>query len=258
MRLFIKIATIIVLCCNISCRNIEVPDDVAEYSTEFQASISEVLHPENRAVELVFKSIAKYCDSTAILFQQTTLSEAFNIELKEIEAVEDCNAPNISAQANILLGTLAPGTYDISIELRDALKSVGRLTVNDETYQIQLFKSEGISLVNEVIVKVPPGLIWGEIWFNDSTAAIANGFLDFLDDRSSSTELIKGNYSFFSFDNGGLSIATQPLPFKNRLLFFKKATAAQVADLLLAAQQTANALGTNGVVKLNTWRGEVF
>ena len=255
MRFTTVIAAYLVVFGLQSCRFREIPDDVAEFPAEFELRISELLGADDRDCQLVFNSVEQYCDSTSILFQKTSSAASFGIELKAIAANNDCSAPSIRAFAAVSLGALANGNYDISIVLRDALTSTGQLMVSDEVYELQLFQKEGISLFNQTIRRVPEGLVWGEIWFDDAAEAKANSFLAEFAMRTQMVSLAQGNYGYFSFGKEGM-LTDNLYDFSHKMLFWGIAT--QTENLLTLAEETNAMLGSHGTLTLNTWKGEHF
>lgn len=152
------------------------------------------------------QSVGTYaCANYRIAYATEADGMRLQVRLLGVEAPASCQGSAGQARAFVPLGPLAPGDYDFSLSLGDALVSRGVLQVSEERYQLRMDTKQGVDFQELLLQKIPPGLVWGFVDTPNAEAKSAGlNFLTELKNISEEAGLQPGFYGYFTLSGTGL------------------------------------------------------
>ncbi len=210
---------LLLLCAIASCDLAEVGDAiiVSDVEDEFYIDMWEDLSGENGARELVLKieSIEPAnCLNYDIDYQSARLGNRLSVSLNQFIEPADCLAGEAPVKADINLGSLPSGNYNVNIDFRNTVENDGQLLVSPESYFLTMKSEDGIVLLREELLRVPEDVIWGYVALRaGADAAVAEAFLADLQAISDEPKALRsGYYGHFTINNlnGEVFIYEQP------------------------------------------------
>ncbi len=190
---------IFILCT--SCELAEIGDPVIDPNVddEFLINLKETLSPDRKQLTLDISTIKKEsCLNSSISYSVAPSNGGFEVLLNDIMIPEDCVPGESPAQADIVLDPLLNGTYSFEINLRDRVANMGVLRIDSDRYRLDMNSTNGFSVVNTTLNKIPFNLIWGYIAYQDTSAeSTATNFITELADISEEADLLTGSYGYF-------------------------------------------------------------
>lgn len=182
----------------------------------------------------------------------------FKIKFSRIIISDVCLTALGPASAQINLGNLSSGTYDLNLEVNGKTESAV-LTVTDSLYQINFQPGFNFKFDNTKLNRVPQYLIWGSVgYINDSLTIAADTFIDSLQILGATQKNISpGDYGFFEIDSFGNIVApdNHGYPFIKMYKFEYQSDLNNIKELMKRIQyQYVNQI----YISCNTWQGDVF
>lgn len=150
-------------------------------------------------------------DKGELIYTYFKLGNSFNVNLLEIQIPKGCNDKYGMPYADIDLGSLSKGSYNIQVNTKSNFNSAF-LTITDTAYRVTMKIKENVDLVWGHYRRVFDNSLWGGFCYN-STSELNKG-LSLIDSLISMgaqpTSLKDGDYFFFSLLNGkpDLSMST--------------------------------------------------
>ncbi|MFZ4633117.1 MAG: hypothetical protein ACOYNO_02810 [Saprospiraceae bacterium] len=197
-----------VLLLAMSCQPEEaIPEIVVTAEPEFRADLYESIAPDNgaRATGFWLESIAMYpCDGYATLYSTAQTGNGITIDIAGVEPPDECVGNPGRLRAFLALPALIDGEYALTFHLGDALTSTGRLQVDAGRLQWQLEQAQGIDFRNRETLRMPEGLVWGEVRLqSENERPVAQNFIAELKAATSAQALAPGFYSYFTVTGVG-------------------------------------------------------
>ena len=161
------------------------------------------------------------CTNSTIEFSYLHSSSNINISIQDILTPADCSPGQAPAKSTVDIGNLAPGFYELDIDLKNTIFNKGQLTVTDSRFTIDMNSDDGISFLRRELLRIPNQTIWGYIGFhNSSDAIIALNFTQELEAISSTRSLEKGYYGHFNINSDGKLNMEHPFDANQSRTFF--------------------------------------
>ena len=91
------------------------------------------------------------------------------LSINDILEPETCIGENAPAFVSVPIGKLKNESYEIQINLKDAIINKGTLTVSSEDYFLGMSSQNGIELLNMILYKIPENTIWGYVGYEEET-----------------------------------------------------------------------------------------
>jgi len=130
----------------------------------------------------------------------------FEINLPDIQKDKygDQNILKGAATADVGLGTLANGVYNLTIKVAQNINT-GTLTVGDSLMVLDFPSPQALTVNHDTVRRIPYGTVWGYISFsNAANDAIATAVLDSLTGIGAlPANYPAGYYGYFSVDDTG-------------------------------------------------------
>lgn len=251
-----------VLCMTSGCQLEELSDTiiVPEIEDEFYVDLWEDLSPQGRRLELRIRTIQDQdCRNYTIDYQLTRDFNRLRVSLERILEPEACEDGRAPATAEVDLGPLSSGFFDLDIALRNTFTNEGQLTVNSERYQLTMNNPAGIILVHDELRRIPNQAVWGYAHYPDpADLVLAQQFLTDLSEVTGFLPLQDGFYGYFNYKNSSnpaLTLREQP-PQSATLTFSHTLPSSnrQALQQLLADYRAQ--YGDRLELKVFTWEGE--
>ncbi|MCB0521660.1 MAG: hypothetical protein KDD27_22145 [Saprospiraceae bacterium] len=222
----------------------EDKETIINVSPEFSLDLFESLG-DTRQFQVLIKTVEpQACKNDVIDYSSNKTGNRLLLSLHEIIPTPDCNTGESLVNAEASFGFLENQTYDVEITLKDVLQNLGKLTVSESAYKLELETMDGIELVHHELKRVPANHIWGYVAYEnkESSEALALGFINALKGKSSNSYFQVGYYGYFSInDNGQLLMAAAPeFPFSSTFHFKYDGSLADLEQLLASYRDNQN------------------
>jgi hypothetical protein len=167
---------------------------------------------------------------------------SFEINLPDIQKdkYDDMNIQKGPATADVGLGTLANGVYDLTIKVANNINT-GTLTVGDSLMMLNFPSPLALTVNHDTVRRIPFGTVWGYISYkNVSYASIATAVLDSMTGIGAlPANYPTGYYGYFSVDDTGAFIQNVPTDVEYYQPIFRNYQGSSVAlDRLLSFYHT--------------------
>ncbi len=187
--------------------NFSVPTDsvivaLSPIDTKLIVTINEIINPSNRNIILSFYTEKLYTPAgSMILGDFNQEGNTFKIELNGLY-ISDCGAAIFShATIDFNLGSLHPAFYLLDILVNNK-RILGKITVMEESLELQIQPNNLINIFNEKLNRVPNKIIWGQAESIKPTPYRI--FLDSLIVFGVQLHNLKsGDYQYFKIDTSG-------------------------------------------------------
>ncbi len=184
----------------VSCKKDPNKDSFVDVEKEFNIQPWEKLTESGGVFQLQISTVKNQdCGGTGINTNFSSANNKFVTTILSLRNPATCNGTLSPAQDSVDLGQLPKGTYSININLRDVVSNTGTLTIEDQKFRLDMNKKDGINVPKTEIFRVPRGLIWGSVSFDNTQNAILAKFLDKLSKIATSvSDIPKGDYGYFN------------------------------------------------------------
>lgn len=135
------------------------------------------------------------------------------ISLNNIIKPTDCVPGEAPVKADVDAGSLPSGTYNFDIDFKSLVENKGLLSVNSESYLLDMKSEDGIVLLREELLRVPDNTIWGYVTFQQGQdEAAANDFLTDVQALGKAPTYRSGYYGHFTISplDGKVFVDQQP------------------------------------------------
>jgi hypothetical protein len=198
------------------------------------------------------------CINYGIDYSVIKTANNFRIKFSGIIISDICLTALGPASAQINLGNLSTGTYNLTLEVNGKTESA-LLIVTDSLYQINFQPGFDFKFDNTKLHRIPRYLIWGSVgYINDSLTNLANAYLDSLQILGAvQINLSAGDYGFFEIDSFGNIVTpdNHGYPFIKMYKFEYQNDLNSIKELMKRIQQQY----VNQIyISCNTWQGDVF
>lgn len=187
---------------------------VADVKDEFYLDVWEALTPTARNLQLHISTIEQEdCKNAYIDHRFKKSGNGFTISLRDIRQPDHCDPGRSPARTNIDMGSLNPGFYSFTIDLKNTVFNEGQLTALNDRYLIRLETENGVKLARQELFRVPDAVIWGYVHYRSSDdEAGALAFMEEVKKLGEPVSFKKGYYGYFTVGAGSMveSIYDQP------------------------------------------------
>ena len=155
------------------------PIIVPEVSDEFYVDMWERLDgPLGRELVVKIESIEpERCLNYRIDHFFVRHGNRLQISLNSIVRPNDCVSGEATVKADVLVGSLPNGNHGMDIAFRNVVVNSGQLSINNESYLLDMKTEHGIILLREELLRVPNDAIWGYV---EAIPAVAEQFTNDL------------------------------------------------------------------------------
>jgi len=189
------------------------PGIIVDVSQTFKLSLFEQVDTLQNQFYLQASTIENQeCSNFTIDYSVERISGKIIVSLNEILPPDDCQGGEGPAMADIQIGYLIPGTYEVEINLRNVVKNTGILQVQPSYFYLEMNEDAGLILEQDFLYRIPESTIWGYVAYNSSNLEnAANNFLSELYEMTAPFNGPSGFYGHFTFTvNAGVQVhATQ-------------------------------------------------
>ena len=184
----------------ISCKKDPDKSTFVDVEKEFNIQPWEKLTESGGTFQLQISTVKNQdCGGTGINTNFSSANNKFVTTILSLKKPANCTGSLSPAQDSVDLGQLPKGTYTININLRDVVSNAGTLTVEDQKFRLDMNKIDGINVPKTEIFRVPKGLIWGSVSFDNAQNAVLAKFLDKLSKIATAvSDIPKGDYGYFN------------------------------------------------------------
>jgi hypothetical protein len=179
---------------------------VVDIPIAFQVKMQEKLQPGPRPLQFQLSSMeALDCENYTIAYDYERKGQRLNLTLTDFALADPCIAGEGFASTLLDLGVLQPGSYPLTISLRNTIKNKGTLTVSDDLYSLKMETSYGIWTTPTAFHRIPDHTLWGGVFPGaDSLAYLADDFVEALRALTSPADLPSSrDFGHFRIDSNG-------------------------------------------------------
>jgi len=193
----------------------ENPKVIADISDDFYISLWENLELPARTFALQVETIDEQtCTNTLIDYSFRRTESALSLSFNDIlePHPNECDEGPTTIRTPIELGFLPEGTYDMQINLKNAVVNNGLLKVRSDVYQLDMYSDDGFHLQQTELQRVPENMFWGYVAYRETeSSASANTILDDLEEAGKKLSLKSGYYGHFTVqDDQSLTLNEVP------------------------------------------------
>jgi hypothetical protein len=172
---------------------------IIEIEKEFTFQPWQTLSETGSEFSLIAQTLKKQdCGGAKVNIVQQNDGKNLSIKINGIINPPVCGSQPEIASDTIKFSSLAKGQYNFKIILKDAIINEGSLTVEDNRYSLDMFNLYGIEVPQTDIMRVPKGLIWGYVNYEQNQESQYTKFETKLKKIASlQTDIAKGDYGFF-------------------------------------------------------------
>jgi len=178
--------------------------------TEINIRMVEVFDKSPRTLQMSFstKKIYPCCNYPIDLSWQKT-SNSIEISFKSVIETDFCLTALGPATANIDLGTLSNGTYQLILQNGEVRYS-GKLVVTSENYTVNFIANPAFNFTNSLLNKIPEHTIWGLVGYHkEETLPLVQSFFTALMELGATKKsFTPGYYTAFEIDKNGEIVLT--------------------------------------------------
>lgn len=181
---------------------------------DFNLDFSEKLNANRNGFMMEVETIKQYeCENYEVDFQVLESDGEFEITLEDIVEPLDCIAGTGHAHSTIDLELGNNTSYELFINLKDAISNRGILTVSPAKYSVMMEDLAGINWTKSELLRVPQTFIWGYISYEgDHSLELVNNFYETIEAEVEMTSLEIGDYDYFLInENQELEMSTNAL-----------------------------------------------
>ncbi len=162
-----------------------------------------------------FTDLESYPVSYMIRSNTKLEGNKITVNLLDIEkvTVSGVAVPLGSASTYVNIGSLSDGEYDFEINVVDRINS-GKLKIYPSFYVLSFDGTNGLTLNEDTLRRMPEGTLWGYLGYMDTAyAAPAQEFIDtLLSIGATPLNVAPGNYGYFEYSED--SVFSQPVDSK--------------------------------------------
>lgn len=208
-----------------SCELAKIGDPIVapDVEDEFYIDWRENLSPTQRTLQLVIRTIqTDQCPDAAITFNFARLNLGYRVSLNDIAGSDNCDEKNQPAAAEIPMGYVGPGTYEIEIDLKNSVSNEGTLQSYTNSYALNMRSEYGIQILEKVLHKIPEHTVWGYFNFEKiEDEAIVEALLNQLTEMGVPRTFDEGYYGHFRIGSTGqIALADQPVSSRLKTFIF--------------------------------------
>lgn len=222
------------------------PIIVPDVEDEFYINWKENLSPTQRTLQMVIRTIKEnQCPDASITYNFSRLNLGYRISLNDIVETDNCDEKNRPAIAEIPLGYVGRGTYQVEIDLKNSVSNQGTLQAYADSYSLNMRTEDGIQVLDKVLYKIPEHSVWGYFNFERiEDEAVVEGLLNELADMGVPRSFNAGYYGHFRIGTTG-QVALVDQPISSRLKTFIFSIPEQREALTVFVQKVKDQYGDN-------------
>ena len=217
------------------------PDIVINVDDEFYINLFEELHPNESVFQIIIESIHNQDCLNYTIDHNVSFSNQFNriiLTINDIVEPDNCIEGQGTAFKAVPIADLQQEVYVFHINLTSAIKNIGKLNVNEDSYYLEMQTDDGIVLLNSWLYKIPENTIWGYVGYEEEEEK--DNAESFVTDLAGiSTEIgdvhgyKQGHYGYFSILSGQIELhqdisSTLYQPF----IYFYDGEKSDISDLI--------------------------
>ena len=150
---------------------------------EYTLTPFEKLEPLRRTFGMSLESLQAFeGDSCMIDASSAITGKKVDLSIRGFRSSKNgCSPDEMFANAELELGELEVGVYDLNINLDNIVNNRGILLVEFDKYSIDLETTNGIRLTHDELMRLPDNSIWGLFAYDDiAFEEVSQDFLSFF------------------------------------------------------------------------------
>jgi hypothetical protein len=198
-KIYTAISILIVLTIA-SCSKSNNQEKIIAVEKEFSFQPWETLSETGGTFSLITSTINKQnCGGTKVNIVSQQNGSAININVNGLINPPVCDGKSQLATDTTLISGLTKGKYAFKINLKDAIINDGSLTVEDNKFILSMRKLDGIEVPVSEVLRIPKGLIWGYVNYDQIQEPQYVKFESKLKKFATlQTDIPKGDYGYFT------------------------------------------------------------
>ncbi len=190
-----------------SCRlgSLDDPIVISDIEKEFYIDFRETLTAPGRQLFVDISTIEmEPCLNATIATELDRKTDGFDISIKQIIEPDDCQQGEAPAIGSVNLGPMSHRSYDFTIDLKNTIYNLGKLSIDENRIVVEMQTEEGIIFLHDELLRVPNETVWG--FAAGDEAALDAESLTFVGDLESlGTEkaYLKGFYYYYTINPDG-------------------------------------------------------
>ncbi|MEZ4948766.1 MAG: hypothetical protein R2784_05175 [Saprospiraceae bacterium] len=197
----------LVLSCS---KNDRAPGPIIRIDDDFNIIVWEDLQEASRDIQLVLTTNkALDCENYLIDYTTEISSSKIILEINGVIPPTICQGISGFPIDTISLGDLESGTYAFEILIGGEIHNLGTFEVSDSMIKSFFYTTNGFSVENENLSRIPYDLLWGTIHYNNGSSQVADSLLIDLLELDNGKAIPAGNYGYFSLANDEVSLPTE-------------------------------------------------
>jgi hypothetical protein len=199
MRKNVYTISLITFLAFLGCSKSNNQDKIIEIEKEFSFQPWQTLNESGGDFSLIAQTLKKQdCGGAKVDISSLIDGQNISVKVKGLTLPAVCGAvPQIAADT-IQLNGLSKGTYFFKIILKDAVVNEGTLKVEDGRYALNMKRFDGIEVPQSEIIRIPKGLIWGYVNYEQNQQSNYIKFEERLKKfATAQTDIPKGDYGYF-------------------------------------------------------------
>ena len=212
---------LLLCCCN--CSNPNSDDVIVNINDEFIVDLLNVYENETATLHLLLETIADTeCTNSSIQVDKEFLSDAFRINIRNIDEPEACDPGVAPARISIPLKSMdRTRTYQIEINLSGQVFNTGTLKYESGVYHLDMDTFNGIVVKNDQLSEIPEDIYWGFYAYNNQIQGDIDLFSTELESLVNDADTPDGYYGHFDVNDYILDFDFETNFSNKKKLFFK-------------------------------------
>jgi hypothetical protein len=238
MRKNVYTISLIIFTAFIGCSKSDNQEKIIEIEKEFSFQPWQTLTESGGEFSLVAQTIKKQeCGGAKVNISTDFNSKSITIKVNGLSYPPNCGSQAEIATDTVKFNSLSKGTYNFKITLKDAVVNEGSLIVEDNKYSLNMNRLYGIELPQTEIMRIPKGLIWGYVTYEQSQEAQYVKFESKLKKFATlQSDIPKGDYGYFTInDQAKFNVKVtidQPKATTKHLLYYLNSNNTELKNLV--------------------------
>jgi hypothetical protein len=236
-KIYTAISFLIVLTF-VSCSKSNNQEKIIAVEKEFSFQPWETLSETGGTFSLITNTINKQkCSGTKVNIVSELIGSSINIHVNGLINPIVCEEKAQLATDTTLISGLTKGKYAFKINLKDAIINEGTLTVDDNKFSLSMRKLDGIEVPMTEVFRIPKGLIWGYVNYEQNQESQYFKFESKLKKFATlQTDIPKGDYGYFIInDQSKFNVKVnidQPKATTKHLLYYLNSNTTELKNLV--------------------------
>jgi hypothetical protein len=237
MRKNVYTISLITFLAFLGCNKSDNQVKIIEIEKEFSFQPWQTLNETGGGFSLIAHTLKKQvCGGAKVDIVSTIDSKNISVKVKGLIYPTVCGNQPLIAADTIQMNNLVKGSYNFKIILKDAVVNEGTLKVDDNKYALTMSRFDGIEVPQTEIMRIPKGLIWGVVNYEQTQQSKYIIFEERLKKiATAQSDIPKGDYGYFVMgDQSSFNVKTSisPRGSTKHLLYYLNSNNIALKDLV--------------------------